>query len=443
MAFTRLGRTGLKNCLRVIWVVAIFWYELGVFQSAQRACSWPDSRFPEKSNVTHILVVADPQILDHRSYPDRNFFLNYLTLFIVDLNLRKNWRSALNSKPDVVLFLGDMMDGGRVDMPDSEYEKHYGRFLSIFKMDESIPRYTIPGNHDTGLGQQSWFSPDARQRYISHFGPLNLEVPIGNHTFVLLDGPGLVEEDYRRHGHGATYQEWKPVHGGAIDFVKTFAKKERKGPVILLNHIPLSRPEGSSCGPLRERGTIHRGVGIGYQNTLGKDSTRFLLESLEPVLVLSGDDHDYCDYTHPLSPPGRTSPIREVTVKSLSMAMGIRQPGYQLLSLASSEGSVPTFMDAPCLMPDQLSIYLSTYIPFGVISILILTAFHVLKRLSPSTRLRPLASRGRSKSTEEKTSSRRREIRLRLTGHSEGDDYSRELQDEENGYPIPSSQSSD
>jgi hypothetical protein len=40
---------------------------------------------------------------------------------VVDLNLRKNWRAALRKKPDVVVFLGDMMDGGRFAMTENEY----------------------------------------------------------------------------------------------------------------------------------------------------------------------------------------------------------------------------------------------------------------------------------------------------------------------------------
>lgn len=44
-----------------------------------------------------------------------------LTRFIVDLNMRKSWRLvALKLKPHVVVFLGDMMDGGRLDMTDDE-----------------------------------------------------------------------------------------------------------------------------------------------------------------------------------------------------------------------------------------------------------------------------------------------------------------------------------
>lgn len=435
----RFGRNSLKNALRLAWVLITLWLELGTFYRAQKACIWPDTEFPKGSNLTHVLVVADPQILDHRSYPDRSILLQYLTQVVVDLNLRKNWRSALRSQPDAVLFLGDMMDGGRVDMSDSEYEGYYRRFRSIFKLDEKIPRYTIPGNHDIGLGSYSWFSPKAYQRYTSHFGPLNFDITIGNHTFVLLNGPGLVEEDYKRHGHGIGYDQWKAVPGGTIDFVKKFAKKEQERPVILLNHIPLSRPEGSYCGPLRERGTLHRGVGVGYQNTLGIDSSRFLLDSIKPVLVLSGDDHDYCDYTHVL-PTSDT--IREVTVKSLSMAMGIRQPGYQMLSLASGEGLTPGIMDAPCIMPDQLGIYLSGYIPLVILSVLIILASQVIQRVFPNQRLRPLVSRGRSRSTE-KIYSRRREVRLRMVGSStESSHFPTILEDEETGYSAPLSMSS-
>jgi hypothetical protein len=40
---------------------------------------------------------------------------------VVDLNLRKNWRAALRKKPDAVVFLGDMMDGGRFVMSEDEY----------------------------------------------------------------------------------------------------------------------------------------------------------------------------------------------------------------------------------------------------------------------------------------------------------------------------------
>ena len=44
-----------------------------------------------------------------------------LSQFIVDLNMRKSWWATKQLNPDVVVFLGDMMDGGRFAMSDEEY----------------------------------------------------------------------------------------------------------------------------------------------------------------------------------------------------------------------------------------------------------------------------------------------------------------------------------
>lgn len=57
------------------------------------------------------------------------------------------------------------------------------------------------------------------------------------------------------------------------------------GPKILISHIPLARPESSTCGPLREKGKLLKGAGIGYQNLLGSETTRFLLNYLKPDAI--------------------------------------------------------------------------------------------------------------------------------------------------------------
>ncbi len=67
-----------------------------------------------------MLVVADPQIPDSHSYPDRPPWLQQLSQFIIDLNIRKSWRAALRRHPHAVIFLGDMMDNGRYAMSDDE-----------------------------------------------------------------------------------------------------------------------------------------------------------------------------------------------------------------------------------------------------------------------------------------------------------------------------------
>ena len=44
---------------------------------------------------------------------------------------------------------------------------------------------------------------------------------IANHTFIMLDAPSLVEEDYRRYAAEVQLGEWEGVPGGVIEFVKS------------------------------------------------------------------------------------------------------------------------------------------------------------------------------------------------------------------------------
>lgn len=364
------------SILRLVWVVLALWYEHFVFRNSARSCHWPDHTTVGLQNAkgaspAHVLIIADPQILDHRSYPDRSNFLSYLTRLVVDLNLRKNWQAAIAKNPDVIVFLGDMMDSGRMDMSSAEYEQYYAHFKDIFRSRKETPQYFIPGNHDTGLQSHSAFSRHALKRYTTHFGPLNDKFTLANHTIVLFDSPGFVQEDYEREGKERPFGEWKPKIGRSFEFVKKIYEANDPKPVVLFTHIPLYRPDGKSCGPLREKGTIRPGVGVGYQNTLGKQSTTYLLNQIRPTVVFSGDDHDYCEHIHQSIV---SHPVREVTVKSLSMAMNVRKPAFQLLSLFPAQywdDLHPTHADIPCLLPDQLGIYLNVYIPCLLLSLVI------------------------------------------------------------------------
>jgi hypothetical protein len=153
------------------------------------------------------------------------------------------------------------------------------------------------------MGIPHVFSKHVRLHYAETFGPFNQKVLVRNHTLVLLDAPGLVDEDYQRAARGVDFDRWTPIHEGPVEFVKTvaagngnipqarvlvvndFLTSIDEHPVILFSHIPLARPDTASCGPLRERGTIRRGVGHGYQNTLGKQTTAFLLQTLRPSAI--------------------------------------------------------------------------------------------------------------------------------------------------------------
>lgn len=63
------------------------------------------------------MIVGDPQLTDKYSY-GRKGVIQWITEFYSDQYMRRNWKK-LNRKlrPDAVVFLGDLMDGGR-EWPD-------------------------------------------------------------------------------------------------------------------------------------------------------------------------------------------------------------------------------------------------------------------------------------------------------------------------------------
>lgn len=157
------------------------------------------------------------------------------------------------------------------------------------------------------LGSSGSFSEHAVERYVSHFGPLNRVAQITpKYRLIIVDAPSLVDEDEERTKHGVPINNWPSV-GGPVEFIKELSKPPGETDKwrlchdrlilswlflgqedvhnILLTHIPLYRPPGMSCGPIRERGTIRAGRGNGYQNTLSSEMSEFLIERIRPALV--------------------------------------------------------------------------------------------------------------------------------------------------------------
>ena len=294
---------------------------------------------------------------------------------------------------------------------------------------------SLPGNHD--LGFATGISNLVRERFESYFGPLNRVDMVGNHTVISVDTVSLSAMDQPDPATGSsgfgdgtgpeTIQTriWKPAHD-FLDEVRLIRDRairtelrfltgmpeqayhdehltgfspnvsiyqsdiltvprpieifshgqSPRFPTILLTHVPLYRPPDTSCGPLRERNpAISVAAGYQYQNVLTPLVSKHLVEKVgmtEVVQVYSGDDHDYCEIEH-----GEfTGRLREVTVKSASWAMGVRRPGFLVVSLwnpvdveaaakASADGQRESFgptkdtiQDHLCLLPDQLEVFI-------------------------------------------------------------------------------------
>ncbi|KAI9067104.1 hypothetical protein FKP32DRAFT_1530643, partial [Trametes sanguinea] len=385
------ARWGLLDWLRLLWCALVCWYEFASFHYALSSCTWPDGPLPavcvpdvfSPDKPAHVLLVADPQLRDLST--SRRIGFSTLRQYTLDLALKRHWHFASRTHPDAVIFLGDILASWRLIRTDEEYERNLRKFREIFHLHPGVTSYYVPGNNDVGLNIEPSAAREARSRFTTHFGPLNQKVALRNHTLVMLDAAGLVEEDYLRAAKYIDYEHWKPLPHGTVEFAHSLQNGEAydSHSMVLLTHIPLHRPDTASCGPLREKGTIHRGVGPGYQNMLGKKTTSFLLQTLRPSMVYSADDKDYCDYVHipPKSYGADTTAtstahtVREVTLKAFSPSSEIRRPGFQLLSLASSsEDGTRALADTPCFFPDYSSVYSWRYTPlfFLTLSILII-----------------------------------------------------------------------
>ena len=328
---------------------------------------------------------------------------------------------------------------------DDFWLKEYDRFGKIFFKhwgDGGIePRHgqigrkiisSLPGNHDLGFARG--VQVGVRNRFNAYFGDGNRIDIIANHTFVSIDSVSLsaIGQD--------SPEEVKDLWQPTKDFLANAKKQKRrliqrelrvqKGlrpypgfphreipaedlakaelphanddvtefPTILLSHVPLYRNPGTPCGPLREhwppspasagqppdhddRNAIAVRGGYQYQNVLNREITSDIAEKIGDLrYAFSGDDHDYCEVLH----RGYASAgggIREITVKSVSWAMGIRLPGVVLASLwnpVDSDGN-PISGDASktmqthlCLLPDQIGTFLRYGMLFGLTVLLLI-----------------------------------------------------------------------
>lgn len=285
---------------------------------------------------------------------------------------------------------------------------------------------SLPGNHDLGFGPGVQLA--VRERFETHFGEGNRVDVFGNHTFISIDAPSLAALSQFEVGGDSTEEQaesrkhiWQPamsfisglkspVTKATCDYLdqlfpdgrerdvgtpKPALQGQEQLPVILLSHVPLFRDPDTDCGKMRERGrAISIAGGYQYQNVLTKTLSTRIAQQIsiagEIVHIFSGDDHDYCDVSHRwnlATGNGRSKlqNIREITVKSFSWAMGVRKPGFLLVSLwnpidekGQSVGTpLPTIQTHLCLLPDQLGIFLA-YAQLAGVTMIILLAHAVV-----------------------------------------------------------------
>ncbi|ORX44088.1 hypothetical protein DM01DRAFT_1340498 [Hesseltinella vesiculosa] len=242
------------------------------------------------------------------------------------------------------------MDGGREWKDNEGWVLEKNRFFRLFpRQDRMVEQYTS-GNHDIGIS--TGIQRSVYERFRRSFGPLSAIHPLAhNHSLVVLDTVALTSADELiRLEALQVLAQWHPQ--SAASLTPDSAAQQ----TMLVSHVPLYRPDQTSCGPLRtqSRPSIYQRYGYQYQNLLEAPLTTKLLEFVQPDLVFSGDDHDFCQVTHDYRGTGaKQRQATEYTVPTFSMAQGVRRPGYMLVQ-AMPDQLAPQL----CWLPDQLRIYM-------------------------------------------------------------------------------------
>lgn len=327
----RLNVTTLVLTLLAIWLALVHYMERVRMKGALGACQWELwENFPaETAHVEphRVAIIADPQLVDDHTYPKLPRWANYLLRRLSDNYLYTNYQYLQEHLyPNTTIFIGDLFDGGR-DWEDEGWIDEYKRFCTIFPEFPGRKSYRgLPGNHDIGFQN---ISVANAKRFAEYFGKPNNVYVLGNHTFIQMDTISLLHED--------------PEVNQAVRAFYTEIQRtmDAELPRILLTHVPLYRdPKVEVCGPGREsKRPFPLQRGDQYQTVIDYVFTDSILKTFRPVLVLSGDDHDYCDTTHVDYSDNTKKLAREISCKTISMTNGIKNPAVQLLSLKRTEGS--------------------------------------------------------------------------------------------------------
>lgn len=138
---------------------------------------WPNLT-PSNPDDLRVLFVADPQLVGLRDEP---MLLGVITRWDSDKYLQFGFFHAVGHvRPDVVVFLGDLLDEGSV-ASDEEYLTYVRRFRNVFRMPATVNIIFISGDNDVGgegLDSKQQLKVDRFRKHFEHVEDKNPNVGI-------------------------------------------------------------------------------------------------------------------------------------------------------------------------------------------------------------------------------------------------------------------------
>ena len=394
--------------LVLAWLPIVAWHEHVAFRATSASCAWPELEGTTSASPdARVAVIADPQVTDFTSYrsfaPKGSWTLAAIER-VSDAYQHRAFRLAvLPKRPERVLFLGDLLDGGWLTADDETFDATARRFERIFRWpgrdetrssdspssetDEHPKTHmSVHGNHDVGYASRAESFPEIRKRHESRFGVSNYVERVGGVDVVGVNAMAL-DGDPRSE---AAKETWAFVD--ALSVQQNVSSRNRP-PRVLVTHLPLPKASYApgSCGesrfgPVIQPRTRRTRRGVEYQDYLSDGSARRLLRATRPSLVLAGHDHDRCVASHEISGAvfrargdgdgdgdatgrdgdatdhaGVTVSVTEITLGTFSWLMGNPKPSFALMTLrgevpsAAAEGTAKYVDTAICELPEHLA----------------------------------------------------------------------------------------
>lgn len=253
--------------------------------------SWRWPVLPVQSRNTNdevvVLLVSDPQLIgiqDEHAFP-----VGTISRWDSDRFLRKTFSLAYSySQPDVVVFLGDLMDEGS-KATRSEYDSYLSRFQSIFYPMKNSKVVYVPGDNDIGGEAGDFRTPFKVNRFERHFHNLTGVVNAFFIDFIMLDilsqhdSPLEKKQTFTQMAHKLTAPLRVVVnHESVISKMKMF----------VYPHMIPETVEHLVANILQD----NMGNGSWETFTLGDSVLVDLLKLAQPNLILSGHWHEAFHY---------------------------------------------------------------------------------------------------------------------------------------------------
>lgn len=258
-------------------------------------------------------------------------------------------------RPDVILFLGDILDEASFSFQDA-FEDASNDFESIFP-DKSLStcqvqkRVILVGNHDVGEHDRMVTFPFLLDRFQRKFRSTTSAelVKLGDLNIVSINSMSL-------------YNDSCPFCQDTKSALRSISYKLRQenqiSRPILLTHFPLYRDDDTLCEYPNSLREIVKKKNIEGKDVLHKHSSGLILDLLKPRLILSGHTHMDCNVGHKIGTLDEQA--EELTISSYNHKYAELRPSFLLISANSTH-----IFTTRCGLVDEfviLTIYLLTFI---------------------------------------------------------------------------------